>query len=144
MAAGLAAVAAAAVEVGPWLNACTANTISRVTLGRRMFAVDGSGREEVMEFKEMSVELTNLAGEFVLGDFVPALKWVDVGGVVGRMKRLSRQVDQFLEKIIREHKEERGQHEDFLAVLIKLNEDGDDEGTKITDQEMKGILLVRT
>nr|XP_010936313.1 flavonoid 3'-monooxygenase [Elaeis guineensis] len=143
MAAGLAA-AAAVVEVGPWLNACTANTISRVTLGRRLFAVDGSGREEVKEFKDMSVELTKLAGEFVVGDFVPALKWVDVGGVVGRMKRLSRQFDQFLEKIIREHKEESGpteQNEDFLTVLIRLNEDGDEEGGKLTHQEMKGILL---
>lgn len=154
MASGLAAVgaassaakAAAAVEVAPWLNACTANTISRVMLGRRLFAVDGSSREEVREFKEMSVELTRLAGEFVLGDFVPALKWLDVGGVVRSMKRLAWQFDQLLDKFIREHKEQDGsapaeQHQDFLSVLLRLKEDGDEEGAKLTEQEMKGILL---
>ncbi|XP_072972500.1 flavonoid 3'-monooxygenase-like [Typha angustifolia] len=134
------------VELGPLLSACTANTLSRVMLGRRLFtASTAAEEEEVREFKDMAVELTKLAGEFVVGDFVPWLGWADVGGVVKRMKRLARRLDLFIDRIVEDHvggARTEEQDKDFLSVLLRLKDDEDGmEGGQLTEDEMKAILV---
>nr|QBI59829.1 truncated flavonoid 3'-hydroxylase [Lactuca sativa] len=67
------------VKLGQLLNVCTTNALARVMLGRRVFG-DGSGGGDPKadEFKDMVVELMVLAGEFNIGDFIPALDWFDL------------------------------------------------------------------
>ncbi|KAF5477133.1 hypothetical protein F2P56_003805 [Juglans regia] len=132
------------VNLAQLLNVCTVNALGRVMLGRRMFG-DGSGGgdEKADEFKSMVVEVMVLAGVFNVGDFIPALEWLDLQGVAAKMKKLHKRFDTFLTAIVEEHKRSAaGQHVDMLSTLISLKEKSDDgEGGKLTDTEIKALLL---
>ncbi|XVE56822.1 hypothetical protein DITRI_Ditri04bG0041700 [Diplodiscus trichospermus] len=133
------------VNLGQLLNVCTVNALGRVMLGQRVFG-DGSGGADPQadEFKSMVVELMVLAGVFNIGDFIPALEWLDLQGVQGKMKKLHKRFDRFLGRILEEHKRKAGdgsgKHKDLLTTLISL-EDADAEGGKLTDTEIKALLL---
>ncbi|XAR63793.1 Flavonoid 3'-monooxygenase [Bertholletia excelsa] len=131
-----------AVNLGQLLGVCTTNALGRVMLGRRVFS-DGS--EEVDpkadEFKQMVVELMVLAGVFNIGDFVPALERLDLQGVAAKMKKLHARFDAFLNAIMDEHKLGEGNHSDLLTTLISLKDNADGEGGKLSDVEIKALLL---
>ncbi|XP_062116681.1 flavonoid 3'-monooxygenase [Humulus lupulus] len=134
------------VNLGQLLNLCTVNALGRVMLGYRVFG-DGSGESDARadEFKSMVVELMALAGVFNIGEFVPALEWLDLQGVAAKMKKLHKRFDNFLGVIIEEHKTKMAQNQqhthDLLSTLISLNENGTDESEKLTDIEIKALLL---
>lgn len=132
------------VKLGQLLNVCTTNALARVMLGRRVFA-DGNGDVDPKadEFKDMVVELMVLAGEFNLGDFIPSLEWLDLQGITKKMKRLHARFDSFLSTILEEHKTVGLSHGDLLSTLISLKDDSDGEGGKLSDVEIKALLLVR-
>ncbi|GJW54465.1 flavonoid 3'-hydroxylase [Tanacetum coccineum] len=110
-------------------------------LGRRVFG-DGIDRS-ANEFKDMVVELMVLAGEFNLGDFIPALDRFDLQGITKKLKKLHVRFDSFLSKIVEEHKTGHGGlgHTDLLSTLISFKDDADIEGGKLTDTEIKALLL---
>nr|ADK56126.1 putative flavonoid 3'-hydroxylase [Coreopsis grandiflora] len=133
------------VILGQLLNVCTTNALARVMLGRRVFG-DGSGGGDPKadEFKDMVVELTVLAGEFNIGDFIPALDILDLQGVTKKMKKLHTRFDSFLNTILEEHKtggSGASAHVDLLSTLISLKDDADGEGGKLSDTEIKALLL---
>lgn len=133
------------VKLGQLLNVCTTNALARVMLGRRVFG-DGSGGGDPKadEFKDMVVELMVLAGEFNIGDFIPALDWFDLQGITKKMKKLHARFDSFLNTILEEHKTGSGGpsgHVDLLSTLISLKDDADGEGGKLSDIEIKALLL---
>ena len=132
------------VNLGQMLNLCTVNALGRVMLGHRVFGDGSSGIDpKADEFKSMVVELMVLAGVFNIGDFVPALEWLDLQGVATKMKKLHKRFDAFLTSIVEEHKVSIAQrkHTDLLSTLLSLD---DDEGGKLTDTEIKALLLVHT
>ncbi|KAF6171380.1 hypothetical protein GIB67_009521 [Kingdonia uniflora] len=136
------------VNLAQLLNVCTTNALARVMLGKRVFGNgDGSGGHQSDEFKEMVVEMMVLAGVFNIGDFVPSLEWLDLQGVAAKMKKLHKRFDEFLSKILEEHKvsgndgRDGGKHLDLLSMLIGLKEDVDGEGGKLTDTNIKALLL---
>nr|AMW36064.1 flavanone 3'-hydroxylase [Paeonia suffruticosa] len=133
------------VNLGQLLNVCTTNALARVMLGKRVFG-DGSGGADPKadKFKDMVVEVMVLAGVFNLGDFVPALERFDLQGIATKMKNLHARFDSFLGNILEEHKKNRDgvkQQNDFLSRLISLKDDVDGEGGKLTDIEIKALLL---
>ncbi|GMH21924.1 hypothetical protein Nepgr_023767 [Nepenthes gracilis] len=145
----LAGAGEKAVQLGQLLNVCTTNALARVMLGRKVFH-DGAekGDPKADEFKEMVVELMVLAGVFNIGDFVPALEWLDLQGVATKMKKLHKRFDTFIGDILEEHKAKVGHrggdshgHTDLLTTLISLKDDCDGEGSKLTDTEIKALLL---
>ncbi|PAN47180.1 hypothetical protein PAHAL_9G240000 [Panicum hallii] len=130
------------VALGQVANVCATNTLARATVGRRVFAVDGG--EGAREFKDMVVELMQLAGVFNVGDFVPALAWLDPQGVVGRMKRLHRRYDDMMDGIIRE-RQAAEEGKDLLSVLLARMRDqqplADGEDGTINETDIKALLL---
>lgn len=142
----LAGAGTSPVHLGQLLNVCTTNALARVMLGKRVFG-DGSGGGDPKadEFKEMVVELMVLAGVFNIGDFVPSLEWLDLQGVASKMKKLHDRFDAFLNTILEEHKingRDGEQHTDLLSTLISLKDNADGEGGKLSDIEIKALLLV--
>lgn len=134
------------VNLAQLLNVCTVNALGRVMLGYRVFG-DGSGGSDPKadEFKSMVVEVMVLAGVFNIGDFIPALEWLDLQGVAAKMKKLHDRFDRFLTAILEEHKMNGrdGKHNDMLSTLISLKDDADGgEGEKLTETEIKALLLV--
>ncbi|GLU12476.1 hypothetical protein SLE2022_291540 [Rubroshorea leprosula] len=134
------------VNLAQLLNVCTVNALGRVMLGQRVFG-DGTGGADPKadEFKSMVVELMVLAGEMNIGDFIPALEWLDLQGIVAKMKKLHKRFDAFLTTILEEHKVKvrrgGGKHTDLLSTLISLQEEADGDGGKLTDTEIKALLL---
>lgn len=136
------------IQLGQLLNVCTTNALSKAMLGRRVFG-DGSGGSDpkANEFKNMVVELMVLAGVFNIGDFVPALEWLDLQGVASKMKKLHKRFDDLFGAILEEHKvniakDGQDQHGgDLLSTLISLKDNCDGEGGKLTDTEIKALLL---
>ncbi|MCD7455082.1 hypothetical protein HAX54_026985 [Datura stramonium] len=146
LARSLASAGQKPIKLGQLLNVCTTNALARVMLGKRVFA-DGTGGidPQAEEFKSMVVEMMVLAGVFNIGDFIPALDWMDIQGIAGKMKKLHARFDTFLTSILEEHKGkeigERKEHGDLLSTLISLKNEEDDNGGKLTDTEIKALLL---
>nr|WHU31430.1 flavonoid 3'-hydroxylase [Echinacea purpurea] len=139
----LAGAGESPVKLGLLVNVCTTNALARVMLGRRVFRTGGSDRK-ADEFKDMVVEMMVLAGEFNIGDFIPALDWLDLQGIAKKMKKLHTRFDSFLNTILEEHKSDNGSasgHRDLLSTLIALKDDADGEGGKLSDIEIKALLL---
>lgn len=139
----LASAGDAAVNLNQLLSVCTTNALGRVMLGKRVFSDGDDSKAE--DFKQMVVELMVLAGVFNIGDFIPMLDWLDLQGVVGKMKKLHARFDSFLNPILEEHKIHSrgasGKHVDLLSTLISLKDDLAGEGEKISDTEIKALLL---
>jgi flavonoid 3'-monooxygenase len=134
-----------AVNLGQLLNVCTTNALSRVMLGRRVFN-DGNGGcdPKADEFKAMVVEMMVLGGVFNIGDFIPSLEWLDLQGVQAKMKKLHKRFDAFLTNIVEEHEtlnSKSEKHKDLLSTLLSLKDETDDDGNKLTDIEIKALLL---
>lgn len=131
-------------RLGQMLNVCATNAIARVMLGRR---VVGYEDEKAEEFKAMVVELMVLAGVFNIGDFIPPLEGLDLQGVTSKMKKLHRRFDAFLSAIVEEHKVNGSggkddRNVDLLSKLISFKDGSEGEGGKLTDVEIKALLLV--
>ncbi|CAK8563235.1 unnamed protein product [Lathyrus sativus] len=139
----LASSGSKAANLGQMLNVCTTNALARVMIGRRVFNDGNSGCDpRADEFKSMVVELMVLAGVFNVGDFIPALEWLDLQGVQGKMKKLHKRFDAFLTSIIEDHKVSKSEkHNDLLSTLLSLKEKVDEDGDKLNDTEIKALLL---
>lgn len=132
------------VNLGQLVNMCVVNALGREMIGRRLFGPGADHKAE--EFRSMVTEMMALAGVFNIGDFVPALDWLDLQGVAGKMKRLHKRFDDFLSSILEEHEMMNGQdqkHTDMLSTLISLKgTEFDGDGGSLTDTEIKALLLV--
>ncbi|KAK4395817.1 Flavonoid 3'-monooxygenase [Sesamum angolense] len=142
----LASAGQTPASLGQMLNVCATNAIARMMLGRRVVGHGhGGGDKKAEEFKAMVVELMLLAGVFNIGDFIPPLEGLDLQGVAAKMKKLHKRFDAFLSGILEEHKinGSRGPdgYEDLLSTLISLNDDSDGGGGRLTDTEIKALLL---
>ncbi|TKY46660.1 Flavonoid 3',5'-hydroxylase 1 [Spatholobus suberectus] len=126
------------VEVGDLLSCAITNMVSQVVLSHRIFSNKGS---ESKEFKDMVVELMTISGVNI-GDFIPCIAWMDLQGVVGRMKRLHKRFDEFLTKIIEEHVEsshKRKGKPDFLDIVMTNGENPSED--KLSLSNIKALLL---
>ncbi|KAL7601067.1 flavonoid 3'-monooxygenase [Lactuca sativa] len=145
----LASAGESTVQLDKLLNLCISNALSRVMLGRRVFTNGGGagGDPKADEFKEMATELQVLAGEFNIGDFIPALDWLDLQGITKKMKNLHDRLDAFLNVILQEHKTTAanggasGHDVDFLCMLLSLRDEADGDEAKLSDVEIKALLL---
>lgn len=128
------------MDLGKALNVCTANTLSMSMFSRRVFVPEEESGDAA-EFKEMVMDLFKFAGEFYLRDYVPALRWFDLDGTVGRMKKLHQRFNRFYDRLIAEHAA-AAKEGDLLSVLMKLKEEDDFEGGKLTNKDIKALLFV--
>lgn len=131
------------VRLGEEVNVCVTDALARAIMGMRVFGEKRKGAEEL---KEMILELMKLAGVFNIGDFVPGIGWLDIQGVVGKMKNLHKRYDIFLNNIIAEHERAQKDDGDLLSVMIGLKKNKEDltgEGETVTDIDIKALLLVR-
>ncbi|KMZ57977.1 hypothetical protein ZOSMA_7G00060 [Zostera marina] len=129
------------VRLGEEVNVCVTDALARAIMGMRVFGEKRKGAEEL---KEMILELMKLAGVFNIGDFVPGIGWLDIQGVVGKMKNLHKRYDIFLNNIIAEHERSQKDDGDLLSVMIGLKKNKEDltgEGETVTDIDIKALLL---
>ncbi|XP_024025579.1 cytochrome P450 71A25 [Morus notabilis] len=109
-----------AVNLSELFAGLTNDVVCRVALGRK-YSDDGeSGRE----FKELLGGVGELLGIFNVGDYIPMLAWLShVNGLYGRMDKVAKDFDEFLEKVVEEHKEHvddlnEDRHKDNLVDIL--------------------------
>ncbi|XP_072998092.1 flavonoid 3',5'-hydroxylase 1-like [Typha latifolia] len=128
------------VELREMLFCAMANMIGQVILKRRVFEARGS---ESSEFKKMVVELMTLAGLVNVGDYLPAVAWMDLQGLGRRMRGLHKRFDELLSRMFAEHKasvgERREEGTDLLDMIMGGQEG--DGGEKLSDDNIKALLL---
>ncbi|KAG2403444.1 Cytochrome P450 [Vigna angularis] len=135
-----------AVDVGGELLTLTNSVISRMVLGRTWCESEG----EVAEVRKMVEDTVELAGKFNVGDFVWVCRWLDLQRMKKRVEEIVEKFDGMMERVIREHMEERqrrkerGDEEekvrDLLHILLDIHEDESRE-MKLTRENVKAFIL---
>ncbi|KAK9104308.1 hypothetical protein Scep_021152 [Stephania cephalantha] len=111
------------------LLSLTNDVVCRVALGEKY-----SLKKEGRGFREMIREFLDVLGTFNVGDFVPWLAWVNhFNALNARAKRVFRDLDCFLEKVIQDHVDRREKEgvigggddcdEDFVDVLLRIEKE---------------------
>nr|BBM89984.1 pimaradiene oxidase 1 [Calohypnum plumiforme] len=135
------------VKMRPILHMLTSNNICRMLFGRRREATDNLIGSVFDQFFDCVSEMVETVGKFNVGDLIPALKPFDLQGIEGHMKRVSKDMETLLARIIREHREMRAQRnvnakEDevklFLDVLLDLDEELEDKSIMAVMVDMLG------
>ncbi|PWA84285.1 cytochrome P450 82A4 [Artemisia annua] len=109
------------VEMSHWFGTLIFNIVVRIIYGKRFSPKD----EEGIHFQMVVREYFKLFGAFVVSDFMPYLKFLDIGGYDKSMKKMGRDLDNIFEGWLKEHKIEKGSQENegnqvFIDVLINI------------------------
>jgi cytochrome P450 family 71 subfamily A len=115
----------------------TNNMICRCIFGRKY-------DDEGCRLGELSRKITSQVLDLSMGDLFPMLGWVDVlTGQIKKLKASSEVMDDFLDRVIVEHKMSRRdpKKKDFLDILLQLQDDGLTE-FELTQNDLKALLLV--
>ncbi|XP_062022925.1 cytochrome P450 CYP82D47-like [Rosa rugosa] len=121
------------VDMKRWFGDVTMNTMFRMVVGKRFLLEASSEREkeENERCRKALREFFRLAGEFVMADAVPFLRWLDLGGHEKAMKKTAKELDHVLERWLEEHKLKRStnstftSHEpdDFMDMMLSVLDD---------------------
>nr|UTS77784.1 cytochrome P450 867K1 [Ginkgo biloba] len=113
------------------------NVLLRMTIGRRYFGVESKDAEEKNEFQDLIDNFIRLVGVFNVGDYFSWLKWMDIQGYEREMRKAHERMDAFLQRLLDEHRQRKGQVEnpDFIDLLIS-NFDQDNDLIKATALSM--------
>ncbi|GLJ11799.1 hypothetical protein SUGI_0177290 [Cryptomeria japonica] len=133
--------AAKPVELREETSSVSNNIISRMVMGKRYLDENGGNKIEPHEFKDMLEELFVLNGVFNIGDYIPALSFLDLQGYVRRMKKLSRRFDVFLEEVLEEHDQRRRSVPDYAPadMVDVLLQQSDDPANNLTRNRVKAF-----
>ncbi|XP_010248827.1 PREDICTED: cytochrome P450 71A1-like [Nelumbo nucifera] len=133
------------------------NVLCRVAFGSRYVddesRVEGAGGSK-SRLPEILTEAQALFAGFSIGDFYPALEWVNwLTGLKRRLERNLGDLRTVCDEIIKEHLEKRktssgsaattddaSDREDFVDVLLRVQKGGDLE-VPITDDNLKALVL---
>ncbi|KAJ9567399.1 hypothetical protein OSB04_003365 [Centaurea solstitialis] len=118
------------VDMKQWFGNMVLNVVVRIISGKRFSPDD----EEGVRFQRVARRFFELLGTFVVSDFIPYVKGLDLGGYEKEMKTIAKEMDDFIEGWLEENKREKGasekKHEGnqvFMDVLISILE-GASEG----------------
>ncbi|XP_061340234.1 cytochrome P450 71D11-like [Gastrolobium bilobum] len=136
-------------QKGSPINLTQAVTSSIYTINSR--AAFGKKCKDQEEFISAAKEAITVAGGFDIGDLFPSAKWLQqITGLRPKLERLHRKVDQIMENIITEHKEEKSKpkegrdeaEEDLIDVLLKFQDgNGSNQDICLTNNNIKAITL---
>ncbi|XP_038717985.1 cytochrome P450 CYP82D47-like [Tripterygium wilfordii] len=117
------------VDMTRILGDIIANVIYRMVVGK----VYASKGEEDARWKQVVWEYIKLLSHFGVGDALPFLRWLDLGGVEKSMKKAAKELDIYVEEWLEEHKKKRSERksdngiveEDFMDVMLSVFDDDD-------------------
>ncbi|XP_004238199.2 cytochrome P450 CYP82D47 [Solanum lycopersicum] len=115
------------VEMKEWIGDLVMNTMGKILFGKGR----RSNEDEGINKAHIAIRrFFELLGAFVVADFLPYLRWLDIGGHEKAMKEISEEMDSVVEEWLTEHKTKRGiiksgEEEDFMDVMLSKCEDRD-------------------
>nr|GMD75963.1 cytochrome P450 CYP82D47-like [Ipomoea batatas] len=85
------------------------------------------GEEEVAEESQLLNSIRNLFelfGEMLVSDFIPWLRWMDLGGYEKAMRKTAQEMDSAADRWLKEHRTKRNlkskEEEDFMDAMLSL------------------------
>jgi len=116
------------MEMRQWCGNLILNIVVRVVSGKRFSIED----EEGVRFQNVARRFFELLGAFVVSDFIPYLKRLDIGGYEKEMKKKAMEMDNIIQGWLEENKrdKESKQHqgkEVLIDVLISILEGASEE-----------------
>ncbi|KAJ0053630.1 hypothetical protein Pint_01356 [Pistacia integerrima] len=140
------AKAGEAVDVGAQLMRLTNNIISRMLVSQRC----SDDEDKADEVRTLVKEMNSLGTKFNLQDLIWFCKDLDLQRYGKRLKDVRNRYDILMEKIIREHKEEKQKREmnksedqvgDLLDILLDISEDENAE-MRLSRENVKALIMV--
>ncbi|MBA0659136.1 hypothetical protein Goklo_011295 [Gossypium klotzschianum] len=110
------------VEMKKHFSDLTLNVIMRTVAGKRYSVVAEEDQKEVLRYRKALRDFFHLTGMFVLGDAVPFLRWLDIGGYEKRMKITAKELDEISGGWLDDHRkggrwDENKKEKDFMDVM---------------------------
>ncbi|XP_047975773.1 cytochrome P450 71A8-like [Salvia hispanica] len=131
------------VNLSEMFSEFTNDGICRSAFGRK-YSDSESGRK----FLELVGEVSEVIGAVRAGEFLPWLSWMDrVSGFDGKVDRIAREMDEFLEGVMRERLGDREgfsegkEGDNFLDILLGIYSDSNGEVSVDDTESIKAILL---
>ncbi|XP_047325117.1 cytochrome P450 CYP82D47-like [Impatiens glandulifera] len=122
------------VEMRQWILDLTTNVIFRMIYGKR-YSGGCVDMDEARKCQRILQKIMHLFGLNLVGDMIPWLRWLDIGGHENAMKETSKEYDNLLEGWLEEHHARRRGHNgsgkddrDFMDVMISMLKAADIEG----------------
>jgi cytochrome P450 len=132
------------VEMKQWFGDLALNVVLRMVAGKRYSGDDEDARRCQNAFREFF----QLMGQFVVGDAIPYLGWLDLGGHEKAMKKTAKEMDCLVTEWLEEHRKtgrasgEAKRQQDFMDVMLSIL-DGADLAGSDPDTVNKATCLVR-
>ncbi|GKV04741.1 hypothetical protein SLEP1_g16854 [Rubroshorea leprosula] len=111
----------ASVDMKKWFTDAIRNVMAKIIVGKQPNSSDAESERWIRLLKEFM----ELSGRFVLGDALPFLRWLDIGGDEKTMKKTAAELDQVVEEWLQEHKhrrisDETKSDEDFMDAMLSV------------------------
>ncbi|XP_047152891.1 cytochrome P450 CYP82D47-like [Vigna umbellata] len=112
------------VEMKQWFGDVNLNVILRMISGKQ-YSTRSEDEQQVRRIRKVFREFFRLTGLFVVGDAIPFLGWLDLGGEVKEMKKTAMEMDTIVSEWLEEHRQKRDIDEskteqDFVDVLLSV------------------------
>ncbi|KAK6917015.1 Cytochrome P450, partial [Dillenia turbinata] len=116
------------------------NIICTSVLGRNY-----GGEKPGTRYGDVSQKIVELLTAFCFRDYFPCIHWMDkFTGLVGRLNGTFKELDAFLDQVIKEHESFKSENEqsekDFVDILLQMRKDSK-AGFNLTQEQLKGILV---
>ncbi|KAL4375224.1 hypothetical protein HN51_009121 [Arachis hypogaea] len=117
------------VDIKKWFAELTFNIVLRMIAGKRFFgAMNSESEDKANECLKSLKESLRLLGLFTVGDAIPSLRWLDLGGHEKAMKKTSMELDRFMIEWLDEHRQKKmnsdaSNERDFIDVMISVLSD---------------------
>ncbi|XP_009795251.1 strychnine-10-hydroxylase [Nicotiana tabacum] len=117
------------IEMKEWFGNLIMNTMVKMLFGVRY---TGKEEEERGRAHKAIRRFFELMGVSAVADFLPYLRWLDIGGHEKAMKETANEMDSLVEEWLAEHRRQRelrgikyGDEEDLMDVMLSICEDRD-------------------
>ncbi|KAK6245332.1 hypothetical protein SCA6_008422 [Theobroma cacao] len=117
------------VEMKRWFWTLNINMVFKMVVGKRYSEAETShGKDENDGHRKALRDFFELTGTFTVGDSLPFLRWLDLGGHEKAMKKTAKELDHILEEWLEEHKQKRNSgnaesEHDFMGMMLSLLND---------------------
>lgn len=122
------------IEMKQWFDNLIMAITVRMLFGKRYSTQESHEVEEGKRARKAIRNFFKLLGTFVVADFIPSLRWFDIGGYEKEMKENAKETDCILDNWLEEHKRKRScgekeneDEQDFMDILLSLFEGARDE-----------------
>lgn len=133
------------VDLSSLAYSLTNNVVCRAAFGTLSPDDHGNSDGKMRKFQKILLEVQHLVAEVNVADYFPWLAWVNkFNGVDRKTDKNFRDLDDFFDKIIAEHRDPgrpKPDEEDIIDVLLRIQKDPN-EATVLTDEHIKGVLVV--